>query len=123
MRRPVFIVRNAQAGDRMNDTHLGGLDRVAVERMLLDAAEIAAAITLPRFRVGLAVDNKEAGGFDPVTEADREAELAIREAIGTRFPDHGIVGEEWDTKSAESPYVWIVDPIDGTRAFITGVPV
>jgi histidinol phosphatase-like enzyme (inositol monophosphatase family) len=107
----------------MNDTQLGGLDQVAVERMLLDAAEIAAAITLPRFRAGLAVDNKEAGGFDPVTEADREAELAIREAIGARFPDHGIVGEEWDTKSAETAYVWIVDPIDGTRAFITGVPV
>lgn len=107
----------------MNDTHLGGLDRQSVERMLIDAAEIAAAITLPRFRSGLAVDNKETTGFDPVTEADREAELAIREAIGVRFPDHGIVGEEWDTKSAESPYVWIIDPIDGTRAFITGVPV
>ena len=107
----------------MNDTHLGGLDRQSVERMLIDAAEIAATITLPRFRSGLAVDNKESAGFDPVTEADREAELAIREAIGVRFPDHGIIGEEWDTKSAESPYVWIIDPIDGTRAFITGVPV
>jgi histidinol phosphatase-like enzyme (inositol monophosphatase family) len=107
----------------MDDEKLGGLDPIAVERMLLDAADLAAAITLPRFRAGLAVDNKEAGGFDPVTEADREAELAIREIIGTRFPDHGIVGEEWDTKSAESPFVWIIDPIDGTRAFITGVPV
>ncbi|HHY49477.1 MAG TPA: histidinol-phosphatase [Alphaproteobacteria bacterium] len=107
----------------MNDTQLGGLDRDAVRRMLLDAADVAAAITLPRFRADIAVDNKWAEGFDPVTEADREAELAIRDAIGKRFPDHGIVGEEWDAKSTAGDFVWVVDPIDGTRAFITGVPV
>ena len=107
----------------MTDVQLGGLDRSAVQQTLLDAAEIAAAVTLPRFRSGIAVDNKKTEGFDPVTEADRAAELRIRELIGARFPDHGIVGEEWDDKAADSPFTWIIDPIDGTRAFITGVPV
>ncbi|MDB5538824.1 MAG: inositol monophosphatase [Devosia sp.] len=107
----------------MNDTPLGGLAADLVRTTLLDAAEIAASHTLPRFRSGLAVDNKEAGGFDPVTEADREAERAIRELIGKRFPDHAIIGEEWDDKAGSGPFAWIIDPIDGTRAFITGVPV
>jgi histidinol phosphatase-like enzyme (inositol monophosphatase family) len=107
----------------MNDTPLGGLDPALVRKTLLDAADIAATMTLPRFRSGLAVDNKEASGFDPVTEADRQAELAIRELIGKRFPDHSLIGEEWEDKSGAAPYAWIIDPIDGTRAFITGVPV
>jgi histidinol phosphatase-like enzyme (inositol monophosphatase family) len=107
----------------MNDSQLGGLDRDEVRRLLLDAADTAAAMTLPRFRANVAVDNKEAAGFDPVTEADREAERVIRELIGGRFPDHAIIGEEWDDKATGSRFTWIVDPIDGTRAFITGVPV
>jgi histidinol phosphatase-like enzyme (inositol monophosphatase family) len=107
----------------MNDTHLGGLDSDLVRKTLLDAADVAAAITMPRFRVALAVENKETVGFDPVTAADKEAELAIRELIGKRFPDHSIIGEEWEDKSGTGPFAWIIDPIDGTRAFITGVPV
>ena len=107
----------------MNDTSVGGLSPDLVRQTLLDAAEIAASITLPRFRAGGAVDNKWSVGFDPVTEADREAELAIRDLIGTRHPEHAIVGEEWDAKATGSRFTWIVDPIDGTRAFITGVPV
>jgi len=107
----------------MTERGLGGLSPDTVRQTLLDAAEIAAAITLPRFRSALAVENKWTEGFDPVTEADREAERAIRELIGERFPDHGIIGEEWDAKAARSDFTWIVDPIDGTRAFITGVPV
>lgn len=107
----------------MNDTPLGGLDAALVRQTLLDAADIAASMTLPRFRSALAVDNKEARGFDPVTEADREAELAIRGLIGDRFPDHSLIGEEWEDKSGTTPFAWIIDPIDGTRAFITGVPV
>ena len=102
---------------------LGGLSRDDVRRTLLDAAEIAAAITLPRFRRNIAVDNKWTVGFDPVTEADREAERVIRQLIGERFPEHAIVGEEWDAKATGSRFTWIVDPIDGTRAFISGVPV
>jgi histidinol phosphatase-like enzyme (inositol monophosphatase family) len=107
----------------MTDPRLGGLDADLIRNTLLDAAVIAAGITLPRFRQGIAVDNKWTVGFDPVTEADREAERVIRELIGERFPDHGIIGEEWDAKPAASAFSWIIDPIDGTRAFITGVPV
>ena len=107
----------------MTASPLGELGFDIVRQTLLDAAEIAALHTLPRFRSGLAVDNKELSGFDPVTEADREAELAIRQLIGERFPDHAIIGEEWDDKQGSGRFAWIIDPIDGTRAFITGVPV
>ena len=107
----------------MNDTRLGGLDAALIRKTLLDAADVAAAMTLPRFRTNLAVDNKWTDGFDPVTEADREAERAIRELIAERFPDHGLIGEEWAPKPSDSRFAWIIDPIDGTRAFITGVPV
>src|SRR5688572_1932498 len=102
---------------------LEGLDADLVRETLLDAATVAAEHTLPRFRTELAVDNKLERGFDPVTDADREAERAIRKLLGERFPDHGIIGEELDDKPAASRYSWIIDPIDGTRAFITGVPV
>lgn len=99
------------------------LSDTAIAETLIACAEAARPITLGRFRTQLAVDNKLATGFDPVTEADREAEIAIREVISVRFPDHGIVGEEWDAKATTTPYNWIIDPIDGTRAFISGVPV
>ena len=102
---------------------LFGLDADLVRNTLLDAATVAAEHTLPRFRTPLAVDNKLASGFDPVTDADREAERAIRVLLAERFPDHGIIGEELDDKTTTGRYSWIIDPIDGTRAFITGVPV
>ncbi len=86
-------------------------------------AAAAAAETLPRFRSGLDVDNKLAGGFDPVTEGDRAAERAIRALIGEHYPDHGILGEEHGAEGLEREHVWVIDPIDGTRAFISGVPV
>lgn len=95
----------------------------AIRQTLLAAAQAAHAHTLSRFRSGLAVTNKLASGFDPVTEADRQAETAIRAIIESHFPDHAIIGEEWDDKPSQSPYSWIIDPIDGTRAFISGVPV
>lgn len=86
-------------------------------------AAAAAAQTLPRFRMaGLASDNKYQTGFDPVTEADREAERAIRELIAKAFPDHGIVGEEFGIENGDSRHLWIIDPIDGTRSFISGMP-
>jgi histidinol phosphatase-like enzyme (inositol monophosphatase family) len=102
---------------------LAGLDADLVLKTLLDAATVAAEHTLPRFRTELAVDNKLATGFDPVTDADREAERAIRVLLGERFPDHGIIGEEMEDKTTTGRHAWIIDPIDGTRAFITGVPV
>jgi len=99
-----------------------GLDLQAIVETLEQAAEAAAAETLPRFRQPLAVDNKWETGFDPVTEADRGAERAIRAVIAARFPQHRIAGEEYGT-SGEGRFGWIIDPVDGTRAFISGVPV
>ncbi len=58
----------------------------------------------------------------PVTKADRECEAALRAAIAKTFPDHGIIGEEFGSERTDSEYVWILDPLDGTRAFITGRP-
>ena len=86
-------------------------------------AAAAGEATLPHFRTRLAVDNKVAGGFDPVTEADRAAERAIRALIEREFPDDGIHGEEYGLVRADAPRRWVIDPVDGTRAFITGLPV
>ena len=98
------------------------IDLTKVEATLLAAAEAAAAHTLPLFRTTLDIDNKYTVGFDPVTEADRGAETVIRAIIARDFPDHAIIGEEWGA-SGESDYCWIIDPVDGTRAFISGAPV
>lgn len=88
-----------------------------------ELAEAAAREILPRFRSALTVENKaQAAGFDPVTEADRAAEHAIRELIEQRFPDHGIQGEEAEDKPGSSRFSWIIDPIDGTRSFMSGMP-
>jgi myo-inositol-1(or 4)-monophosphatase len=86
-------------------------------------ADLSANAILPCFRKPLAVGNKAGpAAFDPVTAADRAAERAIREAILARFPNHGIVGEEYGTVAGKGRYRWVIDPIDGTRAFITGSP-
>jgi histidinol phosphatase-like enzyme (inositol monophosphatase family) len=98
------------------------LDLPKIEATLLAASAAAAARTLPLFRTDLGIDNKLEAGFDPVTEADRGAETAIREIITEAFPDHAIIGEEWGS-TGQSQYSWIIDPVDGTRAFISGAPV
>ncbi|WP_354059129.1 histidinol-phosphatase [Devosia sp. 2618] len=98
------------------------LDLAKVESTLLAAADAAAKHTLPLFRTPLPVDNKLSEGFDPVTEADKGAETIIRAVIAEHFPDHAIIGEEWGT-TGDSDYSWIIDPVDGTRAFISGAPV
>ncbi|AQS65495.1 MULTISPECIES: histidinol-phosphatase [Rhizobium/Agrobacterium group] len=85
-------------------------------------AAVAARETLPRFRLPGAVVNKIAGGFDPVTEADRETEKALRALIRSEYPDHGILGEEFGNEGADAGLVWVIDPIDGTRSFISGIP-
>ena len=85
-------------------------------------ADRAGAVILPHFRTGTTAHNKGGADFDPVTEADRGAEAAIREAIGEAYPDHGIVGEEFGSERADAQLCWIIDPIDGTRAFIMGQP-
>lgn len=99
------------------------MDKAALSAIVADLTQAASRITLQHFRAGVSVDNKEADGFDPVTVADREAERAMRAVIERTYPDHGIRGEEFPEKPANSPYRWVLDPIDGTRAFICGVPV
>jgi myo-inositol-1(or 4)-monophosphatase len=86
-------------------------------------ADAAARATLPHFRRDIPVTDKSDGAsFDPVTEADREAEAAIRTLIDATYPDHGILGEEDAAKPGTGPYRWVIDPIDGTRGFIAGIP-
>jgi myo-inositol-1(or 4)-monophosphatase len=86
-------------------------------------AKIAGDAILPLFRTRSSIDNKSAEGFDPVTEADRAGERVMRRMIAERFPDHGIIGEEFAPKPARSRFQWVLDPVDGTRAFICGLPV
>jgi histidinol-phosphatase len=86
----------------------------------LEAAWAAGRITLRWFQGGPQVDHKE--DRSPVTTADREAEATVRRLLATRFPDDGIVGEEEGEVVGRSGRRWIIDPIDGTRSFIHGVP-
>ncbi len=85
-------------------------------------ADAARQVILPLFRTGLAADNKLAGGFDPVTEADRAAERAMREVLARLRPDDAVLGEEYGATTGTSGYQWVLDPIDGTRGFISGTP-
>lgn len=88
-----------------------------------ELATVSGETILPFFRTSLAVDNKSGpGGFDPVTAADRAAEAAMRTLIKRTFPEHGIVGEEYGSDRADAEYVWVLDPIDGTKSFISGMP-
>ena len=86
-------------------------------------ADAARAETLPRWRTGCAAaDKNEGGAWDPVTEADREAERAMRALIEAEFPDHGIQGEEFPDKKGGGRWSWSLDPVDGTRSFVCGLP-
>jgi histidinol phosphatase-like enzyme (inositol monophosphatase family) len=86
----------------------------------LDATWQAGRITLGYFQTGVAVERKSDN--TPVTIADRSAEERLRQLIGARFPDHGIVGEEFGEQPGTSGVSWIIDPIDGTKSFTSGVP-
>jgi len=89
------------------------------------ARELAAAadeIVLPLFRTPMDMDDKNPDAmFDPVTKADRDAEQVMRDLISKRYPDHGIEGEEHGLTRPEARMRWILDPIDGTKSFVTGV--
>ena len=86
-------------------------------------ATVSGEAILPFFRTSLGVEDKgSAAGFDPVTAADRAAESAMRALIKNSFPEHGIVGEEYGNEQTQAEYVWVLDPIDGTKSFITGMP-
>ncbi len=98
-------------------------DFEALEAFSVQLCGAAAEVAVPIFRSGCGHEDKGAGsGFDPVTEADRGAEAAIRKLISARFPDHGVIGEEYGEDRPDAEFVWVLDPVDGTRAFISGLP-
>ncbi len=99
-------------------------DRLAqLDDFIVELNRASSAAILPLFRADHGLDNKDkAGGFDPVTAADKGAEAAIRTLIGERFPEHGVIGEEYGEDRPDAEFVWVLDPIDGTRAFISGLP-
>lgn len=80
----------------------------------------AAATPMHYFRAGLAVDSK--ADESPVTLADRETEAALRRALARHYPDHGVLGEEFGAERLDQEYLWVIDPIDGTKSFISGSP-
>jgi histidinol-phosphatase len=86
----------------------------------LDAAWEAGRITLGYYQTRLTADRK--GDNTPVTIADREAERKLRQMIGERYPDHAIIGEEFEVKEGNGRFTWVLDPIDGTKSFVSGVP-
>jgi histidinol-phosphatase len=88
-----------------------------------ELAAVSGETIRPFFRSALGVENKsQSGGFDPVTAADRAAESAMRALIKRTFPEHGVVGEELGADRPDAEYVWVLDPIDGTKSFICGLP-
>ncbi len=100
-------------------------DALEFEALLATAhalADRAGAVILPHFRTEQAIDDKGGSLFDPVTAADRDAESAIRAKLAEAYPSHGILGEEFGTHRGEADYCWVIDPIDGTRSFILGLP-
>lgn len=95
---------------------------VDFEAFVDDLATVSGSAILPFFRTALGVEDKSGGrGFDPVTEADRAAEAAIRARIRNTFPAHGVLGEEFGSERLDAEFVWVLDPIDGTKSFITGM--
>lgn len=87
------------------------------------AADAARQAIMPYFRrEALPTYNKKSAGFDPVTEADRAGERAMREILHAARPDDGVLGEEFGRKESQSGLTWVIDPIDGTRGFIAGTP-
>ena len=88
-----------------------------------ELADVAGRTVLPFFRTSIGAEDKSGGGaFDPVTEADRAAEAAMRRLLSATFAQHGIIGEEFGNDRADAEYVWVLDPIDGTKSFISGIP-
>ncbi len=98
-------------------------EKHALIECAMEMADAAGREALRHFRVpALEVESKGAGGFDPVTIADRKAEEAMREILARRRGADGILGEEFGLKQGESGLTWVLDPIDGTRGFISGTP-
>ena len=100
------------------------LKREELKDFLLTLVTESARTVMPYFRQPLGIENKRAdeNGYDPVTVADREAEQVIRRAIEQSYPSHSIYGEEFPNKEGTATYSWVIDPIDGTRGFVCGLP-
>ncbi len=97
--------------------------RAALHDTAMAMADAARDAILPHFRAdGLTADNKAEGAFDPVTIADRNAEAAMRAVLADRRPQDAVLGEELGAKAGTSGLTWVLDPIDGTRGFISGTP-
>src|SRR5580692_12038902 len=100
-------------------------DLARLDAFLIELNRASAAAILPLFRGDHGIENTSAPGvaYDPVTEADRGAEAAIRRLISERYPEHGVIGEEYGEDRPDAEFVWVLDPVDGTRAFVAGLPV
>jgi myo-inositol-1(or 4)-monophosphatase len=96
--------------------------RTALIEVANRLADAAREPTLRHFRTALAADSKESARFDPVTEADRASERAMREILAELRPQDAILGEEYGAKSGTSGLTWVLDPIDGTRGYLIGGP-
>jgi histidinol phosphatase-like enzyme (inositol monophosphatase family) len=94
-----------------------------LDAFLIELNRASAAAIMPLFRADHGLEDKgEPGAFDPVTAADRGAEAVIRKLIAEHHPAHGVIGEEYGEDRPDAEFVWVLDPIDGTRAFIAGLP-
>jgi histidinol phosphatase-like enzyme (inositol monophosphatase family) len=95
-----------------------------LDAFLLELNRASAAVILPLFRGDHGIENKASrGDYDPVTLADKGAEAEIRRLIALHYPDHGVIGEEMGEDRPDAEFVWVLDPVDGTRAFVAGLPV
>ena len=103
----------------LSDARLADLDA-----FILDLNRASAAVILPLFRGDHGIENKsKTRDYDPVTLADKGAEAEIRRLIAAHYPEHGVIGEEFGEDRPDAEFVWVLDPVDGTRAFVAGLPV
>ncbi len=99
------------------------MQKMMLRTFVLDLLRRSGEIALQYFRTDMGVENKAVGGgYDPVTAADRAIETLLREAIVAAYPEHGILAEEFGDLRPEARCQWFIDPIDGTRAFMSGSP-
>src|SRR6201996_7046757 len=103
----------------LSDARLADLDG-----FILELNRASAAVILPLFRGDHGIENKsKTRDYDPVTLADKGAEAEIRRLIGQHYPEHGVIGEEMGEDRPDAEFCWVLDPVDGTRAFVAGLPV
>ncbi len=108
-------------GEAMTDNSINNIDLFLASAH--EMADLSAGEILPFFRRKFSVLHKEGKGiFDPVTDADRKSEKVIRDFLAEKWPEHSIIGEEFGQDLQDDDHCWIIDPIDGTRAFVLGSP-